>query len=162
MSKLYVNNINSKTGAAEAINIDSSGRITTPARPAFHVIRQTSMSASGDITYETALFDIGSNVNLSTGEFTAPITGIYVLNFSCIGPNATTATNIFSTINGVASNSKFSARPNAPNNNENFSPLGSITLPVQLNANDVFKLNTSAALYSDTNIWVRFSGYLLG
>ena len=157
-----MNDIYSKTGAAEAINIDSNGRITTPARPAFHVIRQTSMSAAGTITYETALFDIGSNVNLSTGEFTAPITGIYVLNFTSLGPNLSVATNIFSTINGVASNSIFSARPNAANNNENFTPLGSVTLPVQLDADDVFKLTTSAALYSDVNTWVRFSGYLLG
>ena len=161
-SVLNVDQIGHSTSGTTAIQIDSSGRILTPARPAFHVIRTTSMSAAGDVTYDSALFDIGSNVNLATGEFTAPITGIYVLSFSCIGLDSSVATVIYGRINGVSANSKFSVRPIGTNRNEAYASMSAITHPVQLNANDVFKLNSSEALYSDGNTWLRFSGYLLG
>ena len=84
MSKLYVNSIYSKTGAAEAINIDSDGRVTTPARPAFLVNWSSNQSASSSgnirINFDQIIFDIGSNV--SNGAFTAPVSGIYQFNLS--------------------------------------------------------------------------------
>lgn len=84
MSKLYVNNIYSKTGASEAINIDSSGHVLTPARPSFLVNwssnQSTSSSGTIRINFDRIIFDIGSNV--SNGAFTAPVSGIYQFNLS--------------------------------------------------------------------------------
>jgi len=161
-SILKVSSIQDPQNSNTALSVDSSGIVTTPQRPAFHVIRQTSMSAAGDITYDTALFDIGSNFNLSTGEFTAPITGIYVFSFSCIGLNSSVATQIYGYLNGAERRDLWSTRPLAANRNEAFSSLTGASHILELSANDVWKLNANQALFSDSNSWVRFSGYLVG
>tara|TARA_A200000113_G_scaffold223162_1_gene238167 strand:+ start:71 stop:583 length:513 start_codon:yes stop_codon:yes gene_type:complete len=84
MSTLYVDNIYSKTGTSQALTIDSSGRVTTPARPAFHVKWSADQVATGTgynrLNFDTELFDVGSNV--SGAVFTAPVSGIYQLNLS--------------------------------------------------------------------------------
>ena len=84
MSTLYVDNIYSKTGTSQALEIDSSGRVTTPARPAFHVKWSANQSGTATgynrLNFDTELFDVGSNV--SGGAFTAPVSGIYQLNLS--------------------------------------------------------------------------------
>lgn len=84
MSKLYVNDIYSKTGATEAINIDSSGRIQTPARPSFLCRPSSSLSqtASGwrTVDFATVVHDTGSNLHAG-GYFLAPIDGVYHFDF---------------------------------------------------------------------------------
>jgi hypothetical protein len=54
LSKLYVNDIYSKTGAAEAINIASNGLVTHPKRPIFSV---RGMASSTSLTAATSEFD---------------------------------------------------------------------------------------------------------
>jgi len=73
------------TNGTSAATIDSTGRILTPARPAFLVqwsASQTGLSATGynRLNFDTALFDVGSN--LSGAVFTAPVSGIYQFNLS--------------------------------------------------------------------------------
>ena len=85
MSSLFVNNIKHGGGTA-ALNIDSTGRVLTPARPAFGVRRDSSdQSITGStytvVEFETEEFDIGGNFDMSTHRFTAPIAGIY--HFMC-------------------------------------------------------------------------------
>ena len=84
MSTLYVDNIYSKTGTSQALTIDGSGRILTPARPAFHFRRNASMSASGEVTYTHTEFNIGNHAVQNTGVFTAPINGITNFHFSVL------------------------------------------------------------------------------
>lgn len=162
LSKLYVNNIYSKTGASEAINIDSSGRILTPARPAFHFRRNASMSASGDVTYTHTEFNIGGHANQSTGVFTAPIDGIYQFSFQCIGTASTTHVDVYAKINGTIVSSRWSVRPLSVNAATTYSSMPAATTLLQLSANDTLVMNSTVALYSDPNSWVRFSGHLVG
>ena len=88
MSKLYVNDIYSKSGATEAINIDNSGRVIMPQRPMFKVYR------TANINYGTADVDVkmtgwdddtsaGSvNVNnfwdTTNDKAVIPVTGMYM------------------------------------------------------------------------------------
>jgi hypothetical protein len=81
MSNLLVQNIKHTNGTT-AQTIDSSGRITTPARPAFLAFPSSSFS-TGTGAGTTRIFDstqhnIGGHYSTSTGKFTVPIAGVYL------------------------------------------------------------------------------------
>jgi hypothetical protein len=161
-SILKVSSIQDPTNSNTAMSIDSSGRILTPARPAFHFRRNASMSASGDVTYTHTEFNIGNHANQSTGVFTAPIDGIYQFSFQCIGTQGSTGTDIYAKINGTILSARWSVRPLSVNRNETYSSMPASTVLLQLSANDTLVMNSTQALYSDANSWVRFSGCLIG
>ena len=79
MSKLYVNEIHSKTGSTKALEIDSSGRVTQPQLIAFHVYKDnaSNMGATDPVIFNVATTNLGSHYSTSTGRFTAPIAGTY-------------------------------------------------------------------------------------
>lgn len=73
------------TNGTSAATIDSTGRILTPARPAFRAVLSTATAGQDYTTrqvmpVDTEKFDIGNNFDLSTKEFVAPIAGIYQFN----------------------------------------------------------------------------------
>lgn len=77
-------NIADETAGAVRLSIDSSGRMTLPAQPAFHAIysgaSNTSISSTGSavVIWNTASVNTGSNYSTSTGRFTAPVAGTYL------------------------------------------------------------------------------------
>ena len=86
-STLKVNTIQ-HTGGTTGLTIDSTGRILQPAKPAFSVHLSTTTS-QGDYTsltdcpMDTIDFNIGNCVAISSdiATFTAPVAGIYHINF---------------------------------------------------------------------------------
>jgi len=73
------------TGGNLAQQIDASGRVTMPLQPAFNAYVSTAVSnlsinTAHILVFDTERFDIGSNYNASTGYFTAPVTGKYLLS----------------------------------------------------------------------------------
>jgi len=90
----------SALGTTTAINIDSSGHVTKPLQPAFHVTKSAAQSniavnANVDITFDTESFDVGSN--FASNTFTAPVTGKYILCVSLYGENFDTAATYYET-----------------------------------------------------------------
>jgi len=84
MSTLYVDNIYSKTGTSQALEIDSDGRVLMPVKPAFHVYRNAGdVGATATIVFNEAELNQGNHYSTSTGLFTAPVAGIYY--FSAFG-----------------------------------------------------------------------------
>lgn len=80
-SILKVSEIQDPTGNS-ALTVDSSGRILTPARPAFSARGSggwTSVADSNEITIilNTADINIGGHFDTSTYKFVAPIAGLY-------------------------------------------------------------------------------------
>jgi hypothetical protein len=151
------------TGAATRLSIDSGGRVTTPFQSSFSAYRDTPMS-SGAIVVDgyIANFNVGSNFNASNGTFTAPISGVYLFGFSCIGQANSGGNDIFGQINGSNQPNYFTLRPVSANNTDSYAPLASFSGPVSLSANDTFRIYSGYQLYSDGNKWVKFFGYLLG
>tara|TARA_Y100000389_G_scaffold197404_1_gene231940 strand:- start:1077 stop:1589 length:513 start_codon:yes stop_codon:yes gene_type:complete len=99
MSKLYVDEIASKTGGTDALTIDSSGKINAPVLGTLtrNVVSfqatgpstYTSFGASGVITYNdtsSAGFhdNTGGNYSTTNAEFTCPVAGLYHFQASCL------------------------------------------------------------------------------
>lgn len=76
------------TNGTSAATIDSSGRILTPARPAFRGTKSytaTDFTTETDITSYTEDFDIGGAFDATAGTYTVPLTGIYQINVQQFG-----------------------------------------------------------------------------
>jgi hypothetical protein len=68
------------TANTERMRIDTSGRVTMPYQPSFHVrVNNASYITTSPIPFTNVVFDVGSNFNTSTYRFTAPIAGKYYL-----------------------------------------------------------------------------------
>ncbi len=70
--------------------IDSTNRLINTSQPCFEAYVNTSITdITGDATvytviFDTEVYDIGSNFNLATSVFTAPVTGKYLFHFGCL------------------------------------------------------------------------------
>ena len=90
MSTLQVDSIKTSGGTA-ALNIDSTGRVVQPNKPAFHIRLQSvsnvdftsGVNLAGTTYYQSATLEEqgGSNFNVSTGQYVAPVTGFYFFHF---------------------------------------------------------------------------------
>jgi Ethanolamine utilization protein EutJ (predicted chaperonin) len=83
MSTLKVDTIQ-HSGGTTGLTIDSSGRILTPARPAFRAYDasgadhiELTHAQVNTLPFDTTEYNIGSHYNTSTYRFTAPVTGVY-------------------------------------------------------------------------------------
>jgi hypothetical protein len=114
MSKIYVDSIASKTGAADALTIDSSGRILRSVIPSVFAqggsattitinnsdrLGATADGTSAFVTDGTSGSHIegGIEYNSSTGEFTVPVTGLYAYygQYYCSSANATARIGVY-------------------------------------------------------------------
>jgi len=73
----------------EGLKIDSAGRVQHPNQPAFSATRTGgAFTNTGVGVFNATYFNIGGHYNTSTGRFTAPIAGTYIM--TCAGlPNST-------------------------------------------------------------------------
>tara|TARA_R110000803_G_scaffold25416_1_gene60753 strand:+ start:6772 stop:7464 length:693 start_codon:yes stop_codon:yes gene_type:complete len=70
---------------APAFILDAAGQITYPYQPCFSAYRssyQYNIADNGTIIFNAEAFDVGSDFNTTTGTFTAPVTGKYLLTYS--------------------------------------------------------------------------------
>ena len=88
MSTLYVDNIYSKTGASQALSIDSSGRVDMNASYVFdqwYLNANHTTDGDSDITAWSQVAWTGtgkvSGMSVSSGIFTFPQTGLYKVTF---------------------------------------------------------------------------------
>lgn len=148
------------TAGTSAMTIDSSGRILTSARPAF-MARRTSLQSAGVIIFDTAMVNIGSHYNTSTGVFTAPVAGIY--SFSPVVLSDTDGTDQFF-VTAIRVNGSSYAQEQVHTDLDN--DFGaSFTVIASLSANDTVDVHTNYKIYGTsaaTSNFTHFSGYLLG
>jgi hypothetical protein len=161
-SILKVNTIQDATNSNTAISVDSSGRVTTPAVPAFSAGLSTH-APSGDYidNFNTPHTNVGSHFNASTGTFTAPVTGNYFFAsfFMTNNTNATIGYHI--RVNG-SDGSQMAPYQTATGASYNQASGNCI---LSLSAGDEVRLyNDNAELYggSGTGRHSNFCGYLVG
>ena len=164
-SVLKVSSIQDPTNSNTALSVDTSGRILTPARPAFRGTRAyttTDFTGSGlNITGYTEDFDIGGAFDASAGTFTVPITGIYQINVTQDGSsNFSAATNAFLRLNIDGALSDFLLMRQDPQGGQSSSSTISQTL--SLTAGQVLIVNFTTGTDDEVAANFVFSGFLVG
>ena len=84
MSTLYVDNIYSKTGTSQALDIDSSGRVQNPKRPYIMLITNVQETVSANTAYTGWRVDGQRDITYSSGVSTVPVDGLYRIGVSVI------------------------------------------------------------------------------
>jgi hypothetical protein len=166
---LGVGTIKDATGTTTAMTIDSTGRILTPARPAFRARLSSTLiavdysSAKTKITFGIEDFDVGGNYDNANHKFVAPVTGYYFISYQVYYSAVTTATQITSSlyIDGVESNSFGTAAD--PQGGNVYTPQFSSV--ISLTAGEEVEVYSQVIGDSSVNVNTAgtfFSGFLVG
>jgi len=144
------------------LKIDSSGRVTIPYQPSFHVrVNSGTYLTTSPVPFSNSVFDVGSNFNTSTYRFTAPIAGKYylVLNMYLRTLNNQDAYPRYR-ING--SNVQYSYFNN-DNTGGRIDPTVSMNRIFNLSAGDYIDVSfNGAGAYYGGNEETNFYGWLIG
>ena len=161
-STLKVSTLKDPTNSNTAISIDVSGRVTTPARPAFRVYGSsnawTSFSSGVKVSLLTTVdYNIGSHYNTTDHEFTAPIAGLYHFSGRFYVNNTATMSEYYLSVDdaGLTGNLYFASQDNDQSDS-------SVTFAetLQLTANQTVSIKGNSGQYYP--IYCSFSGYLVG
>ena len=161
-------------GNATAMTIDSSGRVTQPTKPNFHVREGAAGSASGTtgvITFNIVDHNIGSCYNTANGRFTAPVAGIYHFCFDSLVSTDTSGSalgdgqNMAVTFIKNGNEGDYSMKSfNKITGGTQFNTIHRIDC-IQLSASDYVQVKvTSEYMYRDNSgrFDATFQGFLIG
>jgi len=170
-SILNVDKIRATGSTTDGLTIDSSGRVLTPARPAFRLTLGSVQSVSSTDQTIITFADQGASLNnfiqggisVSSGRVTVPVAGVYSLSFVLrvdgIGSGYALARMLINGVNtGQAVTYVIDGGPSS--SYENFTANG----VYKLAANDVVDVRINASTDSSYNVndKCEFSGFLVG
>jgi hypothetical protein len=161
-SILKVSSIQDPTNSNTALSIDTSGRVTTPARPAFRVYGTSavwaSLSAAVKINLLTTVdYNIGSHYSTTDHEFTAPCDGLFHFSGRLYVNNTATMSDFYLSVDdaGFVPNLYFASQDNDQSDS---SVTFAVTL--QLTANQTVSIKGNTGQYYPN--LSSFSGFLVG
>jgi hypothetical protein len=154
-----------QSAGTTGISINTAGLVTKPNQPIFAAYRTSSQTGTSPFTivFDTANLNVGSNYSTSTGRFTAPIAGNYYLIFQTLGITGVwNSLDIILYKNGSSAPTILSARPTSTAGTETPSNLSTAFGIVTLAASDYVEIKVSGTtIYSDSNAWLKFGGWLV-
>ena len=156
-SVLKVDNIQNSSGT-DAISIDSSGRVKQPNLVAFKAGRSGgTVGVNTNIVFDYEYYNNGNHYSTTTGKFTAPVDGVYVLTFNILTFNDAASQDDI----GIYKNntSTFLAKIRSHDDRAAYNTV-STTLVENLSANDtVWARVINGKVYGTSPEWSQFSGY---
>ena len=173
-TELDLATIKDSSGTNTAITIDSSGRVLTPVRPAFHVYMIKASGASnsqvsGVLAWNGSLFNEGSHFEINNSRFKAPVHGLYQFNFvgfeSGASANVQTASATQVALETSTDGTNYTVQVQMHDYAEGNSHGNcSFSQALMLNANEYARINVvDPGLYlSGDREYLNFSGYLVG
>jgi hypothetical protein len=157
VGEVQTNFIKSTTGTT-ALTIDASGRVLSPNRPAFTAcnINVTGIPVlSGDIILNTIILNNGNHYSTSTGNFTAPVSGLYYFSFTGFTENNASGVNSIE----IRRNNTAIVRTYTSESVNTFRPFAT-ECTLSLAANDTVRPYSFIDIHPNRN--PVFTGYLLG
>ena len=127
----------------ERMKIDRNGNVTKPYNLCLQYTRGSANITSGTIIYDTEVFDVGDSnaYNTSNGEFTAPVTGVYRIQFEHFAAGAGRATARIEKYSGSSwSTVKNGMRIYSQSSGSEWSSVPTIFY-LQLNATEKFRIS---------------------
>lgn len=150
------------------LTIDAEGRMTIPYQPSFHAHGLNTLASNATAVFPSIDFNVGNHYNASTGTFTVPVTGTYILGWTNIGGTTNDIYRWRFRVNG-SNVSDIHLRQDTGATGTEYATNGMFTIPWRLNANDAvtifYQADANTAPYGSgltTNDYPRFWGYLLG
>ena len=169
MSTLKVDAIRSSGGSADGLTMDSSGRVLTPARPAFHAYdassghQELTHGSWQIVPFDTTSINTGGHYNTSTYRFTAAVAGLYFFYIQLYMDKAGVV--IYS---GIDKNGSSVAKSPIGSNTDD-DGTATATKILELSVNDYVQpaiyhsVDTANSFYSGGDgVYSHFMGYLLG
>jgi len=167
-SILKVSEIQDPTNGNSALTIDSSGRVLTPARPAFMAAatgnsNYLSVYSGSPFPANTAYKNVGGHYSTSTYKFTAPVEGFYLFTWSSLTNNTGSGSRPCLFVNN-SSNHPSGFRPIAGNDTgAQAGGTTSYSVICHLRVNDTaFMSSDNGSLYYYGGDHNHFSGILMG
>jgi hypothetical protein len=161
---LNVGTIKDAGNNATAMTIDSSGRVLTPARPAFLARRNdttTSVSSTNIFPFDSVSvyggFDTASGYNTSTYTYTCPVAGLYHFHVSAIIGSATYSNAQWKI---QLNSSDYEQRHFSSTNSDYYTH--SMDTYINASANDTVRIKAGTNLTFYGNQWSVFMGHLIG
>ena len=114
------------TSATKGAELSQSGTWSVPAQPAFEMIRTTDVAGTGFLnaycTYNSVTFETGgSGASTSSGQYTAPVDGLYHFSFSFTASGGDGGDDSFGA-GFIISNNSYYNQDYASNNQQRFNP----------------------------------------
>tara|TARA_B100000945_G_scaffold253714_1_gene210775 strand:- start:79 stop:1515 length:1437 start_codon:yes stop_codon:yes gene_type:complete len=151
-------------GMSEKMTITSQGYVTKPTNLCLQYTANASTDiTSGTIIYNTLVFDVNSSgaYNTSTGVFTAPVAGVYLIYHEFYAhTNSKAMTEIQKSTNGGGSFSPIKYTPRVSGDDSDYDANG-CSFIAQLNANDQIKIIRREGTIHINNTYTHFHVQLI-
>jgi len=161
-SILKVSTLKDPTNSNTALSIDTSGRVTTPARPAFRVhgtsTTWTNFVSNTKLSLLTSVdYNIGNYYNTTDHEFVAPIDGLYHFFGRLYVNNTTSTSDFFISIDDGSFDGSLYWHASESTSLDQSSTFSEV---IQLTANQTVTIKGNSGAYFPA--YSGFGGYLVG